>query len=135
MLKLMKLLRPFTVPIVAVFVVVFCQCMCDLYLPNLMSDIVNKDITNNDIDYIMRTGLRMLGVALISSACAVLSSYLSSHISMGLGEGIRSRLFRRVSSYSLVEFDKIGTPSLITRSTNDVTQVQNVMVMTMRMLI
>jgi ATP-binding cassette subfamily B protein len=54
---------------------------------------------------------------------------------MGLGEEIRSRIFRRVSSYSLVEFDKIGTPSLITRSTNDVTQVQNVMVMAMRMLI
>lgn len=135
MLKLMKMLRPFAVPIAAVFVIVFCQCMCDLYLPNLMSDIVNKGITNNDIEYIVRTGLTMLGVALVSSICAVLSSYLSSHISMGLGEEIRSRIFRRVSSYSLVEFDKIGTPSLITRSTNDVTQVQNVMVMTMRMLI
>jgi len=136
MLKLLKmLLRPFAVPVAAVLVVVFCQCMCDLYLPNLMSDIVNKGITNNDIEYITRTGMLMLGVALCSAICAVLSSYLSSHVSMGMGEAIRDAIFRRVAGYSLVEFDKIGTPSLITRSTNDVTQVQNVLVFAMRMLI
>jgi ATP-binding cassette subfamily B protein len=135
MLKLLKMLRPFLVPIVAALVVVFCQCMCDLYLPTLMSDIVNNGITNNDIDYITRTGILMLVVAFVSSVCAVISSYLSSHISMGLGEEIRERIFRKVSDYSLVEFDKIGTPSLITRSTNDVTQVQNVMMFAMRMLI
>jgi ATP-binding cassette, subfamily B, multidrug efflux pump len=134
-LKLLRMLRPFSVPVAAVLVIVFCQCMCDLYLPNLMSDIVNKGITNNDIEYITRTGLLMLGVALSSSICAVLASYLSSHISMGMGEAIRERIFRQVSGYSLVEFDKIGTPSLITRSTNDVTQVQNVLVFAMRMLI
>jgi ATP-binding cassette subfamily B protein len=135
MFKLMKMLRPFSVPIAAVMIIVFCQCMCDLYLPNLMSDIVNNGIQNNDIEYIVHTGLRMLGVAFASSICAVLGSYLSSHISMGHGEAIRHRIFRKVSGYSLVEFDKLGTPSLITRSTNDVTQVQNVMVMAMRMLI
>jgi ATP-binding cassette, subfamily B, multidrug efflux pump len=135
MLKLLKMLRPFAVPVAAVFVIVFCQCMCDLYLPTLMSDIVNKGITNNDIGYITSTGLLMLGVALASSFGAVLASYLSSHISMGMGEAIRDRIFRQVSGYSLVEFDKIGTPSLITRSTNDVTQVQNVLVFAMRMLI
>jgi ATP-binding cassette subfamily B protein len=135
MLKLMKLLRPYAIPVAAVLVVVFFQSMGDLYLPNLMSDIVNKGITNGDIDYIIQTGLLMLAVALGGSLCAILSSYLSAHISMGFGEAIRSKIFRTVSNYSLKEFDKIGTPSLITRSTNDVAQIQNVMVMAMRMLI
>ena len=115
--------------------IVFLQSMGDLYLPNLMSDIVNRGITNRDIDYITRTGLQMLAVALGSSLCAVVASYLSAHISMGMGEAIRSRIFRTVSSFSLKEFDKIGTPSLITRSTNDVTQIQNVLVMSIRMMI
>jgi ATP-binding cassette subfamily B protein len=135
MLKLLKLLGPYAVPVTAVFIVVFLQSMGDLYLPNLMSDIVNVGITNGDVDYIVRTGLLMLAVALGGSICAILGSYLSAHISMGLGEAIRSRIFRKVSNFSLNEFDKIGTPSLITRSTNDVSQIQNVMVMAMRMLI
>ncbi len=135
MLKLMRLLRPYAIPVAAVLVVVFFQSMGDLYLPNLLSDIVNVGITNGDIDYIVRTGLQMLAVALGGSLCAVLASYLSAHISMGFGEAIRSTIFRTVSNYSLKEFDKIGTPSLITRSTNDVAQIQNVTVMAMRMLI
>jgi ATP-binding cassette, subfamily B, multidrug efflux pump len=135
MLKLLKLLRPYAIPIAAVITVVFFQCIGDLYLPTLMSDIVNKGITNSDIDYILSTGLLMLAVALGSSLCAVLASYLGSHISMGMGETLRSRIFRKVSSYSLAEFDKIGTPSLITRSTNDVIQIQNLVMMSFRMMI
>jgi ATP-binding cassette subfamily B protein len=135
MLKLMRMLRPYALPIAAVIIVVFLQAMGDLYLPTLMSDIVNRGITNSDIEYITHTGLTMLAVALGSSICAVVASYLSAHIAMGFGEAIRGRIFRTVSGFSLVEFDKVGTPSLITRSTNDVTQIQNVMVMSIRMMI
>jgi ATP-binding cassette, subfamily B, multidrug efflux pump len=131
----MKFLKPYAVPIAAALIVIFLQCMGDLYLPTLMSDIVNNGITNNDIDYIARTGLMMLAVALGSSGCAVLASYLSSHVAMGMGEALRARVFRQVSGFSLKEFDRIGTPSLITRSTNDVIQVQNVVMMSMRMII
>ena len=135
MLRLLRMLRPFSIPIAAVIVVVFLQSMGDLYLPTLMSDIVNKGITNSDVDYIMQMGARMLAVVLGSSLCAVLASYLSAHVAMGLGEALRGRIFRKVITYSLHEFDKISTPSLITRSTNDVTQIQNVLVMSMRMVI
>jgi len=134
-LRVLKMLRPFSVPIAAVIVVVFLQSMGDLYLPTLMSDIVNKGITNSDVDYIMEMGARMLAVVLASSVCAVLASYLSAHIAMGLGEALRARIFRKVITFSLHEFDRISTPSLITRSTNDVTQIQNVLVMSMRMVI
>lgn len=135
MLKLFRMLKPYRIPIAAIFVIVFCQCMCDLYLPTLMSNIVNKGITNGDINYILDSGMLMLAVALAGSFCSVLASYLSAHTAMGFGENLRSRIFVRVSGFSLNEFDKIGTPSLVTRSTNDVTQIQNVIIMVLRMLI
>jgi len=134
-LRVLRMLRPFSIPLAAVIVVVFLQSMGDLYLPTLMSDIVNKGITNSDVDYIMQMGARMLAVVLASSVCAILASYLSAHIAMGLGEALRARIFRKVITYSLHEFDRISTPSLITRSTNDVTQIQNVLVMSLRMVI
>jgi ATP-binding cassette subfamily B protein len=135
MLKLFKMLKPYRTPIIALIAVVFCQCMCDLYLPTLMSDIVNKGITRSDIGYITQTGVKMILVALSGTACAVLASYLSSHAAMGFGEDLRRRIFVKVSGFSLREFDKIGTPSLVTRSTNDVTQVQNTVMMILRMVV
>ncbi len=135
MLRLFKYLKPYTIPVLAVFAVVFLQCMADLYLPTLMSDIVNKGITNGDINFILQTGLSMLFVALGGSVCAIAASYLSSHAAMGMGALIRDDIFEHVSEFSLNEFDKIGTPSLVTRSTNDVTQVQMVVILMLRMMI
>jgi len=135
MLKLLRFLKPYRIPVAAVIVVVFFQCMGDLYLPTLMSNIVNKGITNGDVTYIMFTGVMMILVAIGSSICAILASYLSSHVAMGFGEDLRSRIFTKVSRFSLHEFDRFGTPSLVTRSSNDVMQVQNVVMMTQRMMI
>jgi ATP-binding cassette, subfamily B, multidrug efflux pump len=135
MLKIIRMLKPYRIPIAAIVVLVFTQCMCDLYLPNLMSDIVNNGITNGDVPYILQMGTLMLLVALLGAACTIVSSYLSSHTAMGFGESLRERIFGKVSTFSLNEFDKFGTPSLVTRSTNDVTQVQNVIVMIFRMLL
>jgi ATP-binding cassette subfamily B protein len=135
MLRLFKYLKPYWIPVAAVMAVVFLQCMSDLYLPTLMSDIVNKGITNGDIPFILQTGLLMLLVALGGSVCAVIASYLSSHSAMGMGALMRDDIFTHVSDFSLHEFDKIGTPSLVTRTTNDVTQVQMVVLLMMRMMV
>jgi ATP-binding cassette, subfamily B, multidrug efflux pump len=135
MLRLFRYLKPYAIPVLAVFAVVFLQCMSDLYLPTLMSDIVNTGITNGDIPFILRTGLEMLLFALGGSACAVAASYLGSHAAMGMGALLRDDIFEHVSRFSLREFDKLGTPSLVTRTTNDVTQVQMVVLMMMRMMI
>jgi ATP-binding cassette subfamily B multidrug efflux pump len=135
MLRLLKYLKPFAVPVVAVVVLVFFQCLADLYLPTLMSDIVNTGITNGDITYIMNQGALMLLVALGGAVCAILAGYLSSHAAMGLGEILRRRIFTHVSQFSLHEFDKLGTPSLVTRNTNDVTQVQMTTLIMLRMMI
>jgi len=135
MLKLLRLLKPYRILLTAAIVCVFGQSMGNLYLPTLMSDIVNKGITNSDINYIFTTGFFMLSVALGGSLCSIMASYLSSHIAIGFSEDLRREIFTRVSRFSLQEFDIIGTPSLVTRSTNDVTQIQNVLIMVQRMMI
>ena len=135
MLKLASLLKPYRIPVAATIIIVFGQCMADLYLPTLMSNIVNKGITNSDINYILTTGLFMLLVALGGALCAVMASYLSSHVAIGFSEDLRDNIFTKVSGFSLYEFDRFGTPSLVTRSTNDVNQIQNVLIMIQRMMI
>jgi len=133
--RLFRYLRPFAITAAAAMAVVFLQCMSDLFLPTLMSDIVNKGITNGDIPFIVRTGALMLLVAMGGSICAVAASYLSSRAAMGMGALLRDDIFRHVSGFSLHEFDRIGTPSLVTRTTNDVTQVQMVVLLMMRMMV
>jgi len=128
-------LKPYAIPVGAVVVLVFFQSIADLYLPTLMSDIVNIGITNGDVTYIVQIGGRMLLVALGGSACAITAAYLASHASMGFGEIVRRKIFTHVLGFSLHEFDTLGTPSLVTRNTNDVTQVQMVLLIIMRMII
>jgi ABC-type multidrug transport system, ATPase and permease components len=135
MLRLFKYLKPYTVMIITVLVFVFLQTLSDLYLPTLMSDIINNGVMQGDTAKIMQIGGFMLLVAGGGAVCAIIASYLSSKIAVGLGTILRSKVFGRVESYSLHEIDKIGTATLITRTTNDINQVQMVLVMIMRMMI
>ncbi|MFP3122797.1 ABC transporter ATP-binding protein/permease [Ectobacillus funiculus] len=135
MLKLFRQLRPFAGMIAGVLVLVFIQSMSDLYLPTLMSDIIDTGVVKGDTNYILRIGALMLLIAAIGAACSVVASYFSSRAAMGFGKQLRKRVFSRVEAFSLQEFDKIGTASLITRTTNDITQVQQVLVMLMRMVL
>ena len=135
MLKLTRFLKPFLASVLGVMVLAFAQSMSDLYLPTLMSDIIDTGVVKGDTAYIWRIGGLMLLVAGGSALCAVAASYLSSRTAMGMGRNMRHAVFSRVSSYSLQEIDKFGTATLITRTTNDITQVQMVMLMIMRMMI
>lgn len=135
MLKLLRYMKPYTAPVSATLVLLFCQAISELYLPTLMSDIVNNGMLQGDSAYILKYGGYMLMVALAGSAFAIGGSYLSSVVALGLGRDLRNTLFTRVESYSLNEFDRVGTSSLITRTTNDITQVQTLVVMGMRFLV
>lgn len=135
MLKLFRYLKPFRMPIVFVLLLVFFQSLSDLYLPNLMSKIVDTGIVQGDVPYIWRVGLIMLVVALIGTACMIGASYLSAKVATGYGKQLRTRVFNHVQHFSLQEFDEVGTASLITRTTNDITQVQQVLVMILRMMV
>lgn len=134
MVKLIKLLRPYTALVIIVLILIFCRTLCDLYLPNLMSNIVDKGIVEGNTGYILRVGLIMLLIAMIGVSCAIIASYFSAKISVGLGTIIRSKVFSKVQNYSLKEFDSIGTSSLITRTTNDITQVQHSVMIMLRMM-
>jgi ATP-binding cassette, subfamily B, multidrug efflux pump len=134
MLKLYKNLKPFTIPIVIVLVLVFLQSMANLYLPTLMGDIVNTGIMQGDTDYIWKTGGTMLLYVGGSVVAAIIASYFASRTAVGLGRNLRNKVFTTVESFSLHEFDKIGTSTLITRTTNDITQVQMVTVLILNMM-
>lgn len=135
MLRLYKFLKPYTVMVIGVLIFVFLQTLGDLYLPSLMSDIINQGVMSGDTAKIMELGGRMLLVAAGGALCAVVAGFLSAKTAVGLGTILRHKVFRKVQSFSLSEFDKFGTSTLVTRSTNDIYQIQNVTVMIMRMMI
>ncbi|NLW07456.1 MAG: ABC transporter ATP-binding protein [Clostridia bacterium] len=135
MLKLLKHLKPYSKLVVGVLILIFLQAFAELYLPTLMADIVDVGVVSGDTDYIIRVGGLMLLVAIGGVFCAIIASYLSAITATGFGRDLRSRVFARVESYSLTEFDKIGTASLITRTTNDITQVQQVLLVMLRMMV
>ncbi|HHV54466.1 MAG TPA: ABC transporter ATP-binding protein [Firmicutes bacterium] len=135
MTKLFKFLRPYRVQIGIIVGLVFLQTLSELYLPTLMSDIVNNGIMRNDVGYIWRAGLWMLLVTLGGTLCAISGAFLSARTAMGFGKVLRAEIFRRVEQFSLHEVDRLGTPSLVIRNTNDVTQVQMVTMVILRMMI
>ncbi|HBM3499183.1 TPA: ABC transporter ATP-binding protein [Listeria innocua] len=135
MMKLMKRLKPYWLSITAVLVLTFGQVIGHLYLPTLMSNIIDKGVVTGDTDYIWSTGMQMLLISFASVILSVIVVYLASRISMGFGKDLRDKIFTKVEDFSLQEFDKVGTSSLITRTTNDVVQIQNVLYMMMRLMV
>ena len=130
--KLFKHLKDYWYLIVAILVLAFFQAMAELNLPNLMSNIVDTGIVKGDVNYILKIGGYMLLVALGGTICAVFVSFLASKVALGFSRDLREKVFKKVESFSLNEFDELGTSSLITRTTNDINQVQQVMVMLLR---
>ncbi|MBQ4900140.1 ABC transporter ATP-binding protein [Paenibacillus sp. Marseille-P2973] len=135
MTRLFRHLKPYGWLVAAVLVLVFFQTLSELYLPTLMSDIVDTGVVKGDTPYIWKIGLFMLLVALGGMACSIGASYFSAKAASGFGKTLRGKVFGHVSNFSLEEFDKIGTASLITRTTNDITQIQQVLIMMLRMMI
>jgi ATP-binding cassette, subfamily B, multidrug efflux pump len=121
---LLTYLRPYRKRIALIAALVLTQSIGNLYLPTLNADIINFGIAKGDTGYILRTGAIMLGVALVITACSITSVYNASKTAMGMGRDVRGSLFRKVESLSQSEMGRFGTPSLITRNTNDVQQVQ-----------
>lgn len=134
MTRLMKYAEPYIGMIIIAIILLFGQAMCDLALPDFMSDIVNKGITNGDSMFIIKSGLQMLGISLISAVCTVSVGFIAAKIAAGASQSMRIDLFEKVQNFSNAEFDKFSTSSLITRTTNDITQIQTLVVMLIRMV-
>jgi ATP-binding cassette subfamily B protein len=121
---LVRYLRPAWLLIVAVVIFQLAQSIASLLLPTLNADIIDKGVVTGDIGYIWQTGGVMLMVSLVQVVCAIIAVYFGSRLAMGMGKELRSDLFHRVVAFSQREVGQFGAPSLITRNTNDVQQVQ-----------
>ncbi len=130
-----RYLRPYWRQILLVLVLLLAQAVANLALPTLNADIINKGVVVGDTAYILRTGGVMLGVTLLFILAAVASIYWGSRISMAFGRDVRGDLFRKVESFSQAEINHLGTASLITRSTNDVQQIQMLVLMMLNIVI
>lgn len=135
MLAMFRRLSEFRGPVAVVAVLAFAQSIANLLLPRLMAEIVDEGIVRQDTAAILRSGGLMLLMTLAGAACAIAMSYLSARIAIGLGRRLRDDIFARVSGYSLHQFDGFSTASLITRTTNDTTQVQQMLIAILNMVI
>lgn len=135
MKKIFKLILPYLLSILILIGLVYLQVMTDLALPDYMSTIVNQGIVNKNLDIIWRTGKDMLLVTLLGAAATIAVGFLASRVATGFARDLRQQVFHKVESYSLKEFDQFSTSSLITRSTNDIQQIQMVTFMLLRMII
>lgn len=111
------------------------QVIATLNLPSLTSDIVNNGVAKGDIPYIWKVGAEMAGFSLISILAAVCNVFLAARTSQKLGQNLRSDVYRKVINFTKDEYDQIETSSLITRTTNDVVQIQNVAIIMLRMML
>ncbi|MGY0691904.1 ABC transporter ATP-binding protein [Virgibacillus sp. FSP13] len=135
MLKILKRLSVYKWLVTLIFILIFAQALTDLYLPTLMGDIVDNGVVQGDIPYIWKIGGLMLVVTAVGIGVSIMASYYSAKVAMGHSRDLRRSVFNHVQQFSLEEFDQIGTASLITRTTNDITQIQRVMMMILRMVI
>ena len=136
MLKLSAFLKPYRGPVALVLALALAQSLANLYLPRLMADIVDHGIVPGDTRQII--DLRRADAADGAGRHRVrrsASSYFSAKVATGFGRDVRNRIFDRVAHFSVHQFDRFSTASLITRTTNDTTQVQQVLIMLMTMVI
>jgi ATP-binding cassette subfamily B multidrug efflux pump len=128
-------LRQYRPQLVAVLILQAAQTTAALYLPSLIADIIDKGVAQGDTGYIWSTGGLMLLITLLQVMCAGTAVYFGAKAAMGFGRDVRSRIFHQVSDFSAREMGQFGAPSLITRITNDVQQVQMLVLMTCTLLV
>ncbi|MEV0973266.1 ABC transporter ATP-binding protein [Microtetraspora glauca] len=136
LLRLLRVqLRPYRKEITLVVLFQFVQTLATLYLPTLNADIIDNGVIKGDTGYIARIGLVMLVATLVQMTCSIVAVYYGARTSMALGRDLRAAIFHRVQGFSASEVNRFGPPSLITRTTNDVQQVQLLVLMTFTMMV
>ena len=134
MSKVFYYIKRYYVMLLMAIALLFVQAMCDLALPDCMSDIVNDGVLGGSIALIMKYGSQMVGITLLGTAASVMVGYLAAKIAANTSRDMRSDVYKKIELFSNAEFDKFSTASLITRTTNDITQVQMLLIMLVRMV-
>ena len=132
---LVEYLRPHRGVLVVIAGLLLVQAIGGLVLPSLMADIINNGVVTGDTGYILRVGAVMLGMSALVGVAAVATVYFSARTAMRVGRGLRGALFRRVELFSLSQMHGFGVPSLITRTTNDVLQLQTLVMVGLTMMV
>ncbi|KQM80827.1 ABC transporter ATP-binding protein [Agromyces sp. Leaf222] len=132
---LKRYVKPYSWLVVGVIIFQLAQSMASLYLPTLNADIIDNGVATGDTAYILTTGGWMLLITLAQVACSITAVYFGARLAMAVGRDLRRGVFRKVGAFSEREVSKFGAPSLITRTTNDVQQVQMLVLMTSTMLV
>jgi ATP-binding cassette subfamily B protein len=130
-----RFLAAYRGPLTVVVVLQFIGTVMALYLPSLNADIIDKGVITGDTGYIVRTGGIMLGVAVVQICCSIGAVWFGARTAMGFGRDVRSAIFHRVGTFSQREVQDFGAPSLITRETNDVQQVQMLVLMSCTLMV
>jgi ATP-binding cassette subfamily B multidrug efflux pump len=128
-------LRPYRRAVAVVVVFQLIQTLATLYLPSLNADLIDNGVVKGDTGYIMRLGGVMLAITLVQIVCAICGVYFGARTAMSVGRDVRSAVFHRVQDFSAREVGRFGTPSLITRTTNDVQQVQMLTLLTFTLMV
>ena len=135
MIKLAKYLKPYLFSVIAAPLFMFVEVLMDTYLPRLMADIVDIGVANRDLDYVVRTGGLMLLMTLVGVVGGVGCTIFSTLAAQHFGKDVRFELFKKIQAFSFADLDKFSSASLITRITNDITQVQQIVMMILRMMV
>lgn len=135
MFKLFRFLKPYWWQVLILVFATGAQVWTTLQLPALMAGIINDGIVPGNIDYIWQTGLLMIGIALVSAVAALTSSFFSARIGTGFSRDIRTAIFTKVLNFNILDVKDFSTASLLTRTTNDVSQVQMVTIMILSMML
>lgn len=134
-MRLMRFLKPYRTQVALVMALVLAQAIANLYLPDLNANIINDGVAQGDTAFIMREGGIMLAVALALGVVSIVSVYWGARVAMAFGRDVRHAVFHTVQRFSLAELNAFGAPSLITRSTNDVQQLQMLVVMGLNIMV
>lgn len=129
MLRLMRFLKPYWWQVLILLFTTALQVYTTLSLPALMADIINDGIVPGNTDYIWMTGLKMIGITIVSAAASLVSSYFAARIGSNYARDLRAKVFAQVLNFSLTDLEDFSTASLITRTTNDITMIQNTTIM------
>ncbi|MDY0322616.1 MAG: ABC transporter ATP-binding protein [Candidatus Carbobacillus sp.] len=135
MLLLLKMLKPDRLWIVLIVLLTLSATIMELLLPTLLATIVDHGIVRGDIPYILKIGAWMLGITLLELMFSIFSGLLSSRVAAKFGKTVRTRLFHHVLTLPQQDLQMFGTATLITRATNDITQVQQMLLMSLRMMV
>lgn len=134
MIRLVNFIKPYILLVLFAVVLLYIQAQCDLALPDLMSKIINEGVMTGSTKNILHTGGKMIAVTLAGTVASVSMGYFAAYIAASVARDLRYSVFEKVEKFSNSEFDKFGTASLITRTTNDITQIQTLLVMLIRLV-